>query len=862
MKYLLIASMVCVSFLAQSQSVVPWTEENGTLGLGYPVPIPVDTTEPFDGFRTYAGLLAKHQSIAMNNPYVSAHRVGQTVNNRDIWAYVFSDDDHLTQYGAQEGVMIITGSLHAREWQSPEVLTGIMELLDANSHDESLHQYLLENTSIMILPVNNVDGLLQTQRYPTENWYSSQIGPRDGRMRRKNMLNVDEDLQTQADYLLGVDLNRNNSPYWATSGNSSHDVTSIVYHGPSLESEPETQARLNAVDLIDASQLRVYTDVHSFSTVHFSEITDNSNRNILQANLLADFTNHHRAFLAAKNYVDVPSGQHTTGFGSTDEYFATTYEVPSWTLEVEPGSNGGVEYGGFGRNGSDGFILPESQITRVREQLAQTFMVVWYEQAGPPSITQLRIIEPETNTVLYDANWDMQADGSRKLYAHAFDNLLAGGHYRILLSFDKPMRHRDESGQVVQLQGQTGFDLNPVINATLAGTGLDLTLSNGTWLNQKSQSVNSYHDYKDDSYSVDFSIASDVAVSENATIDWQIDVSDMVGQKLDANPQTVATWADGQWQNYEDINGQSSIVGGADSSYSTPISQVHSRAFEPMIQPTGLYFDPVRSGEGFSYELLNDGHSVWIQWFTYDSQGNQRWYSALGEYAGNSIIVNNFTQAQGGVFGAGFDATSINFEGFGRLEIIFNGGQAINPPIGVHDVARTAQVIFIDVHGKKLRTNLSQLSFVKGALNHPITTLQAITDPVGLITGSWYDPSRSGEGYIIEILEDGRAIMIWYTYDLAGNLMWLIDSDGQVTAQGNDITLDFNNVMVTDGGVFGEDFNASAVTLNPWGEVHFQLQCGNGGTVQYSSTQPGFGSGQYNVVKLTQPLVLPYACEE
>ena len=36
--------------------------------------------------------------------------------------------------------------------------------------------------------------------------------PRDGRMRRKNMLGVDEELGTTDDHLRGVDLNRNNAP--------------------------------------------------------------------------------------------------------------------------------------------------------------------------------------------------------------------------------------------------------------------------------------------------------------------------------------------------------------------------------------------------------------------------------------------------------------------------------------------------------------------------------------------------------------------------------------------------------------------------------------------------------------------------
>ena len=48
------------------------------------------------------------------------------------------------------------------------------------------------------------------------------------------------------------------------------------------------------------------------------------------------------------------------------------------TWEIEPGEDGGAEYGGFRNNGHDGFILPESEIRRVRENLAETMLVAAY----------------------------------------------------------------------------------------------------------------------------------------------------------------------------------------------------------------------------------------------------------------------------------------------------------------------------------------------------------------------------------------------------------------------------------------------------------------------------------------------------
>ena len=862
MKKLIILMLLNLNTAIFAQTIAEWTEENGTLGLGYPVPIPVDTPEPFDGFRSYNGLFNKHQSMALDNPYITGHIVGKTVYNRDIWAYVLSDEDDLTIYGVKEGAMLINGGIHAREWQSPEVLTGIMELLNEQSDDHGLHQFLLENTTIVALPVNNVDGFLQTQRFPTRNWLEADSNPRDGRMRRKNMLDVDESLVTRVDRLMGVDLNRNNNPFWASSGQSSPITSSIVYHGAFAHSEPETRARLNLSTLVDADQIRVYTDAHSFSLVHFSVRTNNQSKNILQARLLQDFTTFHRAFPGNVNYADRPS---TPGFGigTTTEFYATVYEVPSWTLEIEPSGAGGLAYGGFGNNGHDGFILPEAEITRVREQLAQTFMITWYGQAGPPAVTRLQVVEKETDILAYDAHWDIQAGGSRVLFENEVENLIPGKQYSLLVSFDKPMRVRNEGDQVVPLQGQSALNLNPTIDSSL---GDSVAYDNPRWINEKNEGSFSYQFYKDDTYAIDFTISEDVVLIENARIGWSINAIDMIGQSLDADPSTVVTWAAGQWQNYENSNGVVGITGGRDGSYSAPLNLSSKQTFAARIQPSGLYFDPDRSGEGFSYELLGES-TVWLQWFTYDGAGNQRWYSGVGEYSGNKIIVNSLTQANGGVFGAAFDASNISFAQFGSVQIVFSGGEPLLPVIGTHEVQRTARVLFTDTHGNKLRTNLEQLSFVQGALNdfELFTMLQMLPqiniNPLGLTTASWYDPLRSGEGYIIEILEDGRAVLLWYTYDLDGNHMWLIDTNGTVAVDRNDISLDFNNVVFTQGGIFGVDFNADAVKNVPWGNVHFQINCFGTGVVNYASDLTDFGAGQHNIIKLTSPLLLPYACD-
>lgn len=866
---LVILSSFSLPLMLNAQSITAWTEQNGTLGLGYPVPIPVDTPEPFDGFRTYAGLFAKHQSLALESDYITGHIVGQTHYQRDIWAYVLSDANNTTKYGVKEGAMLANGGIHAREWQSPETLTQIITTFYEHSDDQSFYQYLLENTAIITIPVNNVDGFLQTQRYPTENWFANNTGPRDGRMRRKNMLNTDEELSTQNDHLNGVDLNRNNSPYWASTANSqnprsSNNPESIVYHGPSLESEPETQARINAANLVDAEQLRIYTDVHSFSQVHFSVLTFNNNRNALQTRLLSDFSRHHKAFPKAKNYVDLPS-QPGGGIGSTDEYFAYTYEIPSWTLEIEPTMAPGpnqvdrhpelpgeaADYGGFANaNGHSGFILPDAEIKRVREQLAESFMVAWYGQAGPPTIMQLRIFDQLSNTIVFDAEWDITTTGERELFSHYYDEIISGRDYSLMIRFDKPMRYRNHSGEVAALPGQSTA-LNPVIQGLSGETQVALNLSNPRWINQHI-GWESYGFYKDDTYVVDFNIDSTINAADDAWMTWKIITTDMIGQSTDANPATVATWANGQWQNYEDSNGEPSINGGFDTTIETLVSnQLH--ADFARLPETALYYDMTRSGEGYSLEFIDGAGDFLIQWFTYDENGNQQWYVDTDDkIADNAILARDIVTAEGGVFGPGFNNDDIVVNNAGNIEMIFS--QPVNDII-------TGQMKYTYPDGRKFRTQIDQIAAAKGidsSINIDPPRPPELT--AASLIGSWYDPQRNGEGFHLEQLVDDSVVFLWYSYDLDGSKKWFIGGGGQVTETGTLVNIVFGEVYTTTGAQFGDAFDTNDVIQTIWGSAEFNLSC-ESGSFSYQSNDPEYGQGTYQIIPITRPLNNSYRCE-
>ena len=37
-----------------------------------------------------------------------------------------------------------------------------------------------------------------------------------------------------------------------------------------------------------------------------------------------------------------------------------------------------------------------------------------------------------------------------------------------------------------------------------------------------------------------------------------------------------------------------------------------------------------------------------------------------------------------------------------------------------------------------------------------------------VFSGSWFDPARAGEGFVVQILDDGRALVTWFTYPPEG----------------------------------------------------------------------------------------------
>jgi len=673
-------------------------------------------------------------------------------------------------------------------------------------------------------------------------------------MRRKNMLGADENLLTQGDHLLGVDLNRNNAPFWNTNPDRSSDLPeSLVHHGASAGSEPEIQALDAAAQLGPAEKLSMFTDMHSFSQVHFWHATHNDGLTNWTSRLLTTFTNHHYAFDARKYYwSDTPENVALEqAIGSTDEYFSETYLVPAWTLEIEPtagfhdGLPGqGADYGGLGRNGHDGFILPDSEVERVRTELAQSFAVAYYQQSGPPSVTALRFIDDLTGAVVFESEWDVISGTERERYTYQPQALQLDRTYRLWLTFDKPMRWR-EGGEVAVLPGQPGSTLDVDI---MGETELSAITISGQWLDSPGGAPDGYKRYRDDSLSITFSLPADennlTLIDPSAISLFSVNMMDMTGIRVDADPSTVARWEAGSWSGYEDSEGlDRGNTGGTDETFDFALTS------EPLGDPfvvepgsSAMWYDVTRNGEGFMLEVISATRAL-LYWFTYDSQGRQDWYFADGEIRGNRALFEDVLRVSGGEFGPGFDpekvvATPVGSASFTWLSC---------------DSGEMKWVFDRDGGSRRQgRMNVSRLTRVMG-----IPCTDQIQPPVleaARLSGSWYDPSHSGEGFTLEVMTNQRVLLFWFSYDMDGNRRWFFGTGDFI-----DEKIIFNDMVTTLGGVFGPDFDPDAVDVNHWGTLELELDC-NGGIARFESVEEGFPAGTLDLARLTW--LEGFSCED
>lgn len=126
------------------------------------------------------------------------------------------------------------------------------------------------------------------------------------------------------------------------------------------------------------------------------------------------------------------------------------------------------------------------------------------------------------------------------------------------------------------------------------------------------------------------------------------------------------------------------------------------------------------------------------------------------------------------------------------------------------------------------------------------------------ITGSWYDLERPGEGWIVEMLDDDRALVAWFTYPPAGTgetQAWLL---GTGTVANDTIVVD--RLQTFRGPRFGPGFDPDALEPSDWGGIVLAYETCSVGELAYEGP-PAWGSDLRVIDRLTGIVDVPCAGE-
>lgn len=258
---------------------------------------------------------------------------------------------------------------------------------------------------------------------------------------------------------------------------------------------------------------------------------------------------------------------------------------------------------------------------------------------------------------------------------------------------------------------------------------------------------------------------------------------------------------------------------------------------------SGTWFDPARNGEGILVELLPNGRAIGT-WFTYPAVGedaDQAWLSIQnGVVSGDTIRFADVYRPRGTSFGAGFNPNDVVLERWGTLEMRFTDCNTAvvtyAGPAGFGSGTRTLVRL----------TALDELE-CSGARDLLPTGARALSG-LRARSGVWFVPTRSGEGWFIEELPNGNAVVFWFTFTPDGKQAW---TSGVAVRNGN--RLESSDTVITRGTRFGSAFSAADVQRIPWGRLDFEFSDCNTATASYASTVTGYGSGTRQSTRITLP---------
>jgi len=177
------------------------------------------------------------------------------------------------------------------------------------------------------------------------------------------------------------------------------------------------------------------------------------------------------------------------------------------------------------------------------------------------------------------------------------------------------------------------------------------------------------------------------------------------------------------------------------------------------------------------------------------------------------------------------------------LPLADNGGpsqtQALAPGSPAIDAGNNLAGLVTDQRGAP---------FVRSAGAAPDIGAFELQSPAGTIdasfTGSWFDPSQSGQGLMLEVLPNNQLLALWFTFNPAGKQAWF---GGVGTYTGNTATI---TAALPSGGRWLPNFDPGKIVSSTWGTLTFTFTDHDHGRVNFNSLL-GYGSGGMDLQRLT-----------
>lgn len=248
---------------------------------------------------------------------------------------------------------------------------------------------------------------------------------------------------------------------------------------------------------------------------------------------------------------------------------------------------------------------------------------------------------------------------------------------------------------------------------------------------------------------------------------------------------------------------------------------------------SGEWFDPSRNGEGILLEML-DAQNALLYFFTYppeDAPGKQAWMLATGRVVGNGITFDDLRRPTRAA-NASIDAQRwgkgwLSFDDCGHGRLRWEGLEGWG----------------------RYEVSLVRITALQGL------GCDGVMAPFGVSSGSWYDPSEFGSGFLFEQIAPQLFVALYFEPGSGNTQRWM---SGVLTGDPDAGTV-AGTLHAGQGPHFGPDYDPVQFTAPATMDLtNLKLGCGNFGSASYhflDGRTPA--TGTFALARITRPFGLP-----